>query len=125
MYTGTERDVERGLDPFCVHYLSAVQGLFLLPHLLTSALERLRDPQQFNRYSYSKSNPLHFLDLEFGRASGVASLRVNALQQDKTAQELSRIRRATHGVKLLGSQEIFEQWKHARLSEGAAMLETS
>jgi len=61
-FTGKERDVETGLDFFGARYFSGPQGRFTSPDPVMSAPERLRDPQQFNRYAYARNNPLRFLD---------------------------------------------------------------
>ena len=61
-FTGKERDAETGLDYFGARYLSSAQGRFTSPDPVMSAPERLRDPQQFNRYAYARNNPLRFLD---------------------------------------------------------------
>jgi RHS repeat-associated protein len=61
LFTGKERDWETGLDYFEARYFSAAQGRF------TSADEPLvdqdhRDPQNWNLYSYVRSNPLIYRD---------------------------------------------------------------
>jgi len=57
-----ERDAETGLDYFLARYYSGAQGRFLSADPVMSAPERLRDPQQYNRYAYARNNPLRFLD---------------------------------------------------------------
>lgn len=61
-FAGKERDAETGLDLFGARYLSSAQGRFTSPDPVMSVPERLRDPQQFNRYAYARNNPLRFLD---------------------------------------------------------------
>ena len=59
--TGKERDAETGLDYFGARYMSAAQGRFtgvdpkMFPHDLS-------DPQSWNKYGYSRNNPLRFTD---------------------------------------------------------------
>ena len=61
-FTGKERDAETGLDYFGARYLSAALGRFTSADPVMSAPERLRDPQQFNRYAYARNSPLRYLD---------------------------------------------------------------
>lgn len=60
--SGKERDAETGLDYFGARYFSGAQGRFTSadPIFVTSA--RLRDPQMFNLYGYSRNNPFRFFD---------------------------------------------------------------
>jgi RHS repeat-associated protein len=60
--TAKERDNESNLDYFGARYFSGAQGRFTGPDPVMSAPERLRDPQQFNRYAYARNNPLRFID---------------------------------------------------------------
>ncbi len=60
-FTGKERDSETGLDYFGARYLSSAQGRFtspdpkMFPHDLT-------DPQSWNKYGYTRNNPLRYTD---------------------------------------------------------------
>ena len=60
-FTGKERDAETGLDFFGARYFSGAQGRFtspdpkMFPHDIT-------DPQSWNKYSYTRNNPLRFTD---------------------------------------------------------------
>ncbi len=60
-FTGKERDAETGLDYFGARYFSGVQGRFtspdpkMFPHDLT-------DPQSWNKYGYTRNNPLRYVD---------------------------------------------------------------
>jgi RHS repeat-associated protein len=58
-FTGKERDVESGLDYFGARYLSSAQGRFTStdpgPFIWG-------DPQTLDRYSYTRDNPLKFVD---------------------------------------------------------------
>jgi RHS repeat-associated protein len=61
-FTGKERDAETGLDYFESRYFSAVQGRFTSTDPIISGLHKLSDPQDWNLYSYARSNPLRFTD---------------------------------------------------------------
>lgn len=58
-YTGKERDSETGLDYFGARYYGNSQGRFSSadpgPYMAA-------DPQTWNRYSYSRNNPLKYID---------------------------------------------------------------
>ena len=60
-FTGKERDSESGLDYFGARYFSGAQGRFtspdpkMFPHDIT-------DPQSWNKYGYTRNNPLRFTD---------------------------------------------------------------
>lgn len=60
-FPGKERDAETGLDYFGARYLSSAQGRF------TSADKPFADqtpfdPQSWNLYSYTRNNPLKYID---------------------------------------------------------------
>jgi RHS repeat-associated protein len=60
-FTGKERDSETGWDYFGARYMSSVQGRF------TSADKPFADqdpvdPQSWNLYSYTRNNPLRYID---------------------------------------------------------------
>jgi RHS repeat-associated protein len=59
-FTQKEREVETGLDYFEARYYSPIQGRFTSsdPGKFVPA-----DPQSWNRYSYTQSNPLKYVDL--------------------------------------------------------------
>jgi RHS repeat-associated protein len=57
--TSKERDAETGLDYFLARYYSGAQGRFLSPDI---AGPRLGDPQSFNKYAYTRNNPLRRVD---------------------------------------------------------------
>jgi RHS repeat-associated protein len=60
-FTGKERDAETGLDYFGARYMSSAQGRFTSPDapLLD---QHPADPQSWNLYSYTRSNPLRYVD---------------------------------------------------------------
>jgi RHS repeat-associated protein len=61
-FTGKERDSESGLDMFGARYYGSSLGRFMTPDPLYLELRRLGDPQQLNLYSYTRNNPLKFID---------------------------------------------------------------
>lgn len=61
-FTGKERDAETGLDYFGARYLSSAQGRFTSPDPTFVTRQRVGDPQQWNLYSYTRNNPLMYVD---------------------------------------------------------------
>jgi RHS repeat-associated protein len=61
-FTGKERDSETGLDYFIARYYSSSQGRFTSSDPVFVKQNRLADPQRFNLYTYTRNNPLHFID---------------------------------------------------------------
>jgi len=61
-FTRTERDSETGLDYFLARYYSSTQGRFTGADPISLGVDRLFDPQRFNRYAYVRNNPLMFTD---------------------------------------------------------------
>jgi RHS repeat-associated protein len=59
--TGKERDAESGLDNFGARYNSSSLGRFMSadPKHVSA---HLSDPQTFNRYAYTRNNPLLYVD---------------------------------------------------------------
>ncbi|HYG97951.1 MAG TPA: RHS repeat-associated core domain-containing protein, partial [Terriglobales bacterium] len=67
-FTGKERDAETGLDYFGARYYSASIGRFMTPDWTSAAsavpYARFNNPQTLNLYSYARTNPITFLDLD-------------------------------------------------------------
>jgi RHS repeat-associated protein len=61
-FTGKERDIETGLDYFGARYYTSLQGRFTSADPEKTGSMKLRDPQQWNLYSYTRNNPLRFVD---------------------------------------------------------------
>jgi RHS repeat-associated protein len=61
-FTGKERDSESGLDNFGKRYHASSMGRFMTPDPIGIIKQKLRDPQQWNMYSYARNNPLRFTD---------------------------------------------------------------
>jgi RHS repeat-associated protein len=60
--SGKERDAETGLDYFLARYYSGAQGRFTSVDPIWVKADRLIDPQRLNLYSYTRNNPLKFID---------------------------------------------------------------
>jgi len=61
-FTGKERDLESGLDYFGARYHSSGLGRFTSVDPIQIKKNRLLDPQRLNLYTYTRNNPLAFLD---------------------------------------------------------------
>jgi RHS repeat-associated protein len=61
-FTGKERDSETGLDYFGARYYGSAMGRFTSPDPKMLSSQRLHDPQQWNMYTYTRNNPLLFVD---------------------------------------------------------------
>ncbi|MCD9189175.1 MAG: hypothetical protein LUM44_22355 [Pyrinomonadaceae bacterium] len=61
-FTSYERDNESGLDYAQARYYSNQHGRFTLVDPIMMTKKRLRDPQSINLYSYSRNNPLKYVD---------------------------------------------------------------
>ena len=72
-FTGKERDAETGFDYFGARYMSAALGRFTTPDPLLNS-GRPWDPRSWNRYSYTLSSPMIFVDpdglYEWGTCNG-------------------------------------------------------
>jgi RHS repeat-associated protein len=60
-FTSKERDGETGLDYFGARYFASMQGRFTSVDPSNKSIEP-SDPQTLNRYSYTKNNPLRYID---------------------------------------------------------------
>jgi RHS repeat-associated protein len=59
--TAKERDTETGLDYFGARYYGSNMGWFVSPDPYMPSAD-VKDPQSWNRYAYSRNNPLRFMD---------------------------------------------------------------
>ena len=57
-----ERDSETALDYFGARYFSSTQGRFTGVDPIGTNVSRQLDPQQLNRYSLTRNNPLRYKD---------------------------------------------------------------
>lgn len=69
-FAGKERDPESGLDYFGARYHAAQTGRFIATDPLLVAASASIDPQQWQRYSYVKNNPLRFIDPDGRQSTG-------------------------------------------------------
>lgn len=70
-FTGKERDAESALDYFGARYYSGAQGRFTTADL-PFADQAVTDPQSWNLYSYTRNNPLKYVDEDGRGLIGVA-----------------------------------------------------
>jgi RHS repeat-associated protein len=61
-FTGQERDTESGLDHFPARHYGMGMGRFLVPDPAGNQLADLTNPESWNMYSYTRNNPLAFID---------------------------------------------------------------
>jgi RHS repeat-associated protein len=61
-FTQKERDIETGLDYFGARYFASTQGRFASVDPVMLKKDRLLDPQRINLYSYTRNNPLKYID---------------------------------------------------------------
>ena len=61
-FTGKERDAETGLDYFSARYYLSTTGRFATVDPLMDMEKNVLDPQQWNRYTYARANPLKYID---------------------------------------------------------------
>ena len=101
-FTGKERDGETGLDYFGARYFSGVQGRFTSPDQ-PFADQRPEDPQSWNLYTYTRNNPLRFVD-EDGQASVEYQRRVAV--RLAWEQEQALVRRTGRGSRAWSSEEL-------------------
>ena len=60
-FTGKERDSESGLDNFGARYDASSLGRFMTPDIFWKD-SHAGDPQSWNKYAYSRNNPLRYVD---------------------------------------------------------------
>jgi RHS repeat-associated protein len=93
--TAKERDIETGLDYFGARYYASMQGRFTGPDPISIGVDRIFDPQRFNRYAYARNNPLIFTDPD-GR-----DIILGSGDQQRTKKALVEIAKRPGGRKLL------------------------
>jgi RHS repeat-associated protein len=67
-FGGKERNAETGLDYFGARYYSSQTGRFTSVDPVLDMKGALIDPQQWNRYTYVRNNPMRYVDPD-GRCS--------------------------------------------------------
>ena len=61
-FTGKERDAETGLDWYEARYYGSALGRFTSTDPIISGPHKLKDPQNWNLYTYARNNPLRYTD---------------------------------------------------------------
>jgi RHS repeat-associated protein len=97
-FTSKERDAETGLDYFGARYYSSFQGRFSSVDPALSSGD-VGTPQSWNRYVYSFSNPLRYIDptgawnwsAELGGSASDAELRGKAGKDKKALKAAAKI----------------------------------
>jgi len=105
-FTGKERDNTGGaaeLDYFGARYMSAAQGRFTSPDK-PFADQDPYDPQSWNLYSYTRNNPLKFID-DTGEAIKYASQKLEVYSNTMRAQSPS-YNTALQGFEGAGAPDI-------------------
>jgi RHS repeat-associated protein len=86
-FTGYERDAETDLDFAQARYYKSAHGRFTSVDPVFVSIKRLIDPQRLNLYSYSRSNPLRFID-----PSG-EDLEIKAKNEEEAQKRLELLKR--------------------------------
>ena len=84
-FTSKERDEETGLDYFIARFYAPTQGRFTSVDPVFFQASMTIDPQRFNLYSYTRNNPLKFVDPE-GEAIELSS------DKDERERQLAALR---------------------------------
>jgi RHS repeat-associated protein len=106
--TGKERDAETGLDYFGARYFSGAHGRFTSvdPSMLSVAL---RNPQSWNRYSYTLNNPLRYIDPNgelWTAAQGGAYSWVDNCEENTTCYTaVAAASKSDHSLVVYGSKD--------------------
>lgn len=90
-FTGKERDSETGLDYFGVRYYGNAIARFITADP-PFADQHLIDPQSWNLYSYTRNNPLKFVDdTGHGTRPATSATVNNALKEDPTPHQNTKV----------------------------------
>ena len=81
-FTLKERDNETGLDYFGARYYSSTQGRFTGADPIFMSKRRLLDPQQLNLFTYTRNNPLKYIDPDGKYFVGTDGKRVEVTMKD-------------------------------------------
>jgi RHS repeat-associated protein len=94
-FTSKERDAETGLDYFGARYYSNGLGRFTSRDPKMISNQRMIDPQQWNMYSYTRNNPLTYVDPD-GRELVLAN-DLSKSDKDRIIKDLSAAYRKESG----------------------------
>ena len=114
-FTGKERDAETGLDYFGARYLSTAHGRFTSPDGGDASTS---NPQNLNRYTYVKNNPLALIDPDGNKdepATGRLTYINTALARDKT---LLNVIKLSNNLGQQSFGEAFERGAFSNLDTG-------
>lgn len=87
-FTQKERDNETGLDYFEARYYANTQGRFSSADPITVTYARMNDPQGLNLYSYTRNNPLVFVD-DDGKQTKKAKVIIDPPVVSRTTYDVS------------------------------------
>ncbi len=89
-FTGKERDTESGLDYFGARYFSAAQGRFTSPDA-PFADQHATNPQSWNLYTYTRNNPLSFVDPDGSEVRALTPLALERIRNTVPKEIRSQI----------------------------------
>ena len=104
-FTGKERDGETGLDYFGARYYGSKPGRFTTVDPVYTWKENLVDPQRWNRYAYSRNNPLRYVDPD-GR-----EVELSGSDSFKMAYQTAKASLSSHNAALIREIESKEAGK--------------
>src|SRR6267154_3745923 len=93
--TQKERDNETGLDYFGARYFASTQGRFTSVDPIGVKLARMIDPQQLNRYSFVRNNPLKYVDADGNDLKLASGLK--KADQDRIIKDAVKLYRKASG----------------------------
>jgi RHS repeat-associated protein len=90
-FTGKERDAESGLDNFGARYGASSIGRFMSADPKMIGRQRMRDPQQWNLYPYSRNSPTSYFDPDGREVQALDSGALKLIQQGLPANVRSSV----------------------------------
>ena len=119
-FAGKERDGETGWDYFGARYYGSKVGRFTTTDPVYTWKENLLDPQRWNRYAYSRNNPLRYVDPDGRELRLQQSASEGLKQQYKVAREYLAISNADFVLKELDRRsEVITIQETSGLGQGA------
>ncbi len=95
-FTGKERDAESGLDNFGARYYGSALGRFTSPDK-PFADQHAQAPQSWNLYSYTRNNPLKYIDTDGQRVQAADQAALNNIRQTLPANVRPHVVTDKHG----------------------------
>jgi RHS repeat-associated protein len=96
-FTGKERDNETGLDYFGARYYGSTMGRWMSPDR-PFADQHVVNPQSWNMYSYTRNNPLSFIDTDGQEVVVLTSLALDRIQSTLPKDVRSQVTADKNGV---------------------------